>query len=154
MWNFDRWSSGGYSWFSQSFWRERTKGKFSRSITVTNKSNFLTYIVTSSLVCNSSLVVIIVVGLLDVLMLSNSAELRTHLLTICILAIESIRNSLSSGSFCWRSRSTHSSADDQNVALSFSLRLYMFFQIFHDLLWSHRCCLSVSSWSRSSNCIA
>ena len=54
----------------------------------------------SSLVCTSPLAVITVVGFLDILMVSkNSAELRSFLLTMCILAPESTTNSLSSGSF-------------------------------------------------------
>ena len=72
---------------------------FSRSTTLTKKSNCLTYTVASSLVCTSPLAVIIVVGFLDVLMVSNSAELRSLLLTTCILAPESTTNYLSSGSF-------------------------------------------------------
>ena len=83
----------------QSFTKESTAGVSSRNITLTNKSNSLTYIVASSLVCTSPLAVITVVGLLDVLMVSNSAELRSFLLTICKLAPESITNSLSSSSF-------------------------------------------------------
>ena len=69
------------------FPKERTEGVSSRSKTLTNKSNCLTYTVASSLVCTSPLAVITVVGLLDVLMVSNSAELRSFLLTICILAL-------------------------------------------------------------------
>ena len=99
----------------------------SRSITLTNKSNCLTYTVASSLVCTSPLAVITVVGLLDVLMVSNSAELRSFLLTVCVLAPESTTNSLSSGSFVDAARSTHSCARKQNAALSFSLSLYTFF---------------------------
>ena len=66
----------------------------SRSITVTNKSNSLTYTTASSLVCTSPLAVITVVGFFDILMVSNSAELRSLLLSICILAPESTTNSL------------------------------------------------------------
>ena len=88
-----------YPWSSQSFPKERTAGVSSRSITLTSKSNCLTCTVASSLVCTSPLAVITVVGILDVLMVSNSAELRSRSLTICILAPESSTNSLSSGSF-------------------------------------------------------
>ena len=56
--------------------------------------NSLTKTVASSLVCTSPLAVITVVGLLDVLMVSTSAGLRSLLLTICILAPESATNSL------------------------------------------------------------
>ena len=58
----------------------------------------LTYTVVSSLVCTSPLAVITVVGLLDVLMVSNSAESKSFLLTICILAPESTANYLCCGS--------------------------------------------------------
>ena len=54
----------------------------------------MTFSVASSLVCTSPLAIITDVGLLDVLMVSNSAA-----------------------------RSTHSSAGEYNVALSFSLSL-------------------------------
>ena len=83
-----------YPWFSHSFPRERTARISSRSITVTNKSNSLTYTLASPLVCTLPLAVITVVGLLDILMVSNSAELRSFLLTISILAPESTTNSL------------------------------------------------------------
>ena len=60
---FDHWSSGRYTHGSlQSFPRERTAGVSSRSITVTNKSNSVTYTVASSLVCTSPLAVITVVA--------------------------------------------------------------------------------------------
>ena len=51
----------------------------------------------SSLVCTSPLAVTTVVGFFEILMVSNSAELRSFLLTVCILAPESTTNSLSSG---------------------------------------------------------
>ena len=53
----------------------------------------------------SPLAVITVGGLLDVLMVSNSAELKAFSLTICILAPESTTNSLFLHLlFCWRIR--------------------------------------------------
>ena len=73
----------------------------------------------ASLVCTSPLAVITVVGLLDVLMVSNSEELVSFLLTMCTLAPESATNSLSSGSFVDAARSTHSSAGKLNAALFF-----------------------------------
>ena len=99
-----------YPWSSQSFPKERTAGVSSRSITLTNKSNGLTFSVASSLVCTSPLAVITVVGLLDVLMVTSSAESRSVSLTICILAPESTTNSLSSGSFVDAAGRTNSSA--------------------------------------------
>ena len=70
------------------------------------------YTVASSLVCTSPLAVITVVGLLDLLMVSNSAELKSRLLTMCILARESTTNSLSSSSFVDAATSTHSSVGE------------------------------------------
>ena len=67
--------------------------------------------------------VITVVGLLDVLMVSSSAELKTRLLTICILAPESTTNSLSSGSFVDAARCTHSSAGKIECSLVFFFEL-------------------------------
>ena len=61
---------------------ERTAGVSSRDITLTKKSGCLTKTGASSLDCTSPLAVITVVGLLDVLMVYNSAELRCFLLTI------------------------------------------------------------------------
>ena len=88
-----------------------------------DKSDCLTYYVASSLVCSSSLVVITIVGLLDVLMVSNSAELRSFLLTICILGPESTTNYLSSGSFVDAAGRTHSSAGKLNAACLFFFEL-------------------------------
>ena len=66
----------------KSFASERTACVSSRSFTVTNKSNSLTYTVASSLVCTSPVAVITVVGFSDILVVSNSAEFRYVLLTI------------------------------------------------------------------------
>ena len=101
-----------WPWSSQSFSKERTAGVSSRNISLIKKSNCLTYIVASSLVCTSPLAVITVVGILDVFMVCNSAELKSFLLTICILAPESTTNSLSSGSLVDAAGSTHSSAGE------------------------------------------
>ena len=96
--------------------------------TLTSKSTCLTCNVASSLVCTSPLAVITVVELLDVLLLSNSAKLKSRLPTICILALESTRNSLFSDSFC--AGSSHFSAGEQNVALLFFFELvYVFGKI-------------------------
>ena len=107
---FDRWSNGRYTLDPlQSFARERTAGVSPRNNTATNKSNSLTYTVASSLVCTSPSAVITVIGLLDVLMVSNSAESRSPSLTICILAPESTTKSLFSRSFIDVTGNTHSS---------------------------------------------
>ena len=118
---------------------------------MTNKSNCLTKTVASSLVRTSPLAVITVFGLLGVLMVSNSAESRSFSLTICILALESTTNSLSSGSLAEALGRTHFSASEKNVALSFALSLFIFLARSQALLWAHRSCLSVSSEDRSSN---
>ena len=115
-----------YPCFSQSFSYENTSGVSCRNITVTNVSNCLTYTVASLFVRTSPLAVITVVGLLYVLMVSNSAELRSFSLTICILALDSTTNSLSLGSFVDAAGSTHSSAGEKNVALSFALSLCIY----------------------------
>ena len=135
---FDRWSSGKKTHDQRRAFREKeTAGVFSRSMSLTNKSNVLTYTVASSLVCTSPLAVITVVGLLDVLMVSNSAEFMSFSLTMCILAPESTTNSLSSGSLAEALGRTHFSAGEKNVALSFALSLLMFLARFHALLRAH-----------------
>ena len=68
--------------------RRQNYGSFFKKHNLTNRFNSLTCTV-SSLVRTSPLAAITVVGLLDVLMVFNSAELRSLLLTICILALES-----------------------------------------------------------------
>ena len=115
-----------YPWSSQSFPSERTAGVSSRSITVTNRSNSSTYTVASFLVCTSPLAVITVVGFFEILMVSNSAESRSLLLTMCILAPESTTNSLSSSSFVDAAGIIHFSVGEFSVALSFSLSLQIY----------------------------
>ena len=61
-----------------------------------SRINSLTYTVASSFVGTSPLAVTTVVGLFETLTVSNSAELRSFLLTMCLLAPESTTNSLSS----------------------------------------------------------
>ena len=60
------------------------------------KSNCLTYTVAFSFVCTSSLAVTTVVGFLETFTVSSSAEFRSFLLNMCMLALESTTNSLSS----------------------------------------------------------
>ena len=80
FWPLVHWSL--YPNSSQSFPSGRTAGVFSRSITVTNKSNSRMYTVASCFVCTSPLAVTTVVGLLETLTVSNSAELRSVLLNV------------------------------------------------------------------------
>ena len=46
---------------------------------------------------------------------------------------------------------THFFVGEKNVALSFSLSLFLFLARSQALLWAHRCCRPVSSCDRSSN---
>ena len=98
-----------YHFCSRPHWKfmRRTAEVSSRSKTDTNKSNSRTYAVASSFAGTSPLAVTTVVGLFELLTVSNSAELRSFLLTICILAPESTTNSLSSGSFVDATGRTH-----------------------------------------------
>ena len=108
--------------------KERTARVSSRSITLTNKYNCLTHTVASSFVHTSPLADITVVGLLDVLIVDNSAELRSFSLTICILRTGinyKLSLSLSSDSLAEAPGRTHF-AGEKNVALSFALSLYLF----------------------------
>ena len=140
-----------YPWSSQSFPSERTAGVSSRSITVTNKSNSLTYTVASSFVSTSLLVVTTVVKFLEIFTVSNSAEFRSFLLTVCMLAPESTKNSVSCGFVVDAARKTHSSEGESNEVVSVSLNLWIFLASFPASPRAHRSCLSVSSWDRSSN---
>ena len=106
---------------------------FFKKHTLTNKSNCLTYTVASSFVCTSPLAVITVVGLLDVLMVCNSAESRSLLLTMCILAPESNYKPAFLRLFCWRSWEDPFLRGREECSLVF-------------FLWA-----SVSSSDRSSN---
>ena len=54
------------------------------------------YTVAFSFVCTSPLAVITIVRFFDILTVSNSALFRSFLLTMCMLALESTTNSLSS----------------------------------------------------------
>ena len=131
-----------YPWSSQSFPKERTAGVSSRSITLTNKSTCLTQTGASSLASSSPLAVTTVVGLLETLTVSKSAELRSFLLTICMLAPESTTDALSSGFIVDVAGKIHSSVGEQNA-------VFLFFELIESR--AHRSCLSVSSWDLSSN---
>ena len=81
----------------KAFQAIKTAGVFSRTFIVKKFSNSLTYTVASSCVCTSPLAVMNVVGHLDVVKVSNSAEFKSFLLIMCIDAPESTSNSVSSG---------------------------------------------------------
>ena len=80
----------------------------------------------SSCVCTSPLAVITVVGLLDVVTVSNSAEFKSFLLVMCIDAPESTTNSLSSGLIFGDAGRHRSSASEKKVDLSFSFSFTIF----------------------------
>ena len=63
-------------------------------ITVTNKSNSRTFSVASSVVCTSPLAVTTIIGFFDILTVSKSASFRSFLLTMCMLAPESLSSGL------------------------------------------------------------
>ena len=140
--------------FFAEFHQGKYCGSFFKKHNFDEQVQLLDNTVVSALVCTSPLAVTTVVGLLDVLMASNSAGLRSFSQTICILAPESTTNSLSSGSLAEALGSTHSSVGEKNVALSFALSLHIYMAISQALLWTHRSCLSVSSWDRPSNLMA
>ena len=130
----DRWSSGKYTHDPRRVSREKELRELLQEEQPSRT-------VASSLVCTSPLTVITIVGLLDVLMVSKSADLM------------SLADRMPSGSFVDAARSTHSSAGDWNVALSFSSSLFMFLARSQALLRAHRWCHSVSSWDRPSKFI-
>ena len=74
---------------------ESTAGVSSRNFTVTNSSNSLTYTVASSFVCISPLAVTTVTAVLEIRSVSNSAELKSFLLSMHIAAPESTIDSFS-----------------------------------------------------------
>ena len=149
---FDGWSSGKYT----RDHRRKNFGSFFKKHNRDEKIQFFDiYRGFFSVVCTSPLAVITVGGLLDVLMVSNSAELRSRLLTICILAPESTTKSLSCSSFVDAASSTPFLCGRVECTFVVLFKLVnVFLQKFHALLQAHRCCLSVSSWDRSSNFIA
>ena len=105
----------------------------------------------SSSVCTSPLAVITVIGLLDVVTVSNSAEVKSFLLTMCIDAPESTTNSLSYGLIVDVEGRHQFSEGEKNVVSCFSLNFRIRLAIFHAASRAYRSCLSVSSWDRSSN---
>ena len=120
---FDRWSNREYIRGPRKASRAKQMRVFLHETSPSRMSNSLTFSVISSVVCTSPLAVITVVGLLDVLMVSKSAEVKSFLLILCILAPESTTSSLSSGSFVDAAGSTHSSAGQWHAAWSFSSSL-------------------------------
>ena len=113
----DHWSNGrNIRDLRRVFRGKELAGVSSRSITVTNQSNPLTYTVASSFVCTSPVGATTVVGLSETL-----TEFRSFLLNVCVLAPESTTNSLSSGFIVDGAGKLHSLVDEKKAALSVSL---------------------------------
>ena len=90
------------------------------SFIVKRKPNSLTQTVASSCVCTSPLALGTVVGLLDVVTVSNSVEFKSFLLIVCIDAPESTTNSRSSGLRFDGAGRHQFSEGEKNAALFFS----------------------------------
>ena len=73
-----------------------------------------------------------VVGLLDVVKVSNSAEFKLFLLILCIDALESTTNSLSSGLIVDGEGKHHFSVGEKNAASRFTSNFRIFFCGGHD----------------------
>ena len=139
---FDHWSNGKYT---RDLRRELLVYLREALLSRINPI-LLTYTVASSFVCTSPLAGTTVVGLLETFTVSNSAESKSFLLTTCMLAPESTTNSLSSGFIVDAAGKLNSSVGEKNVALSFSLTLWIFLASIHASPRTHRSCLSVSVW--------
>ena len=127
-----------YPWSSQSFPSERTTSVSSRSFTVTNKSYSLQHTVAASFVCTSPLAVTTVVGLLETIAVSNSAEFRSFLRSMHIDAVESTTIFLSSG-FMTDSAGRHQTSEgEKKIALSVSFSFKIFLASLHTSPWAHR----------------
>ena len=100
----------------------------------------------SSCVCTLT-----VVGFFDVVKVSNSAEFKSFLLIMCIDALESATNSLSSGPRVDGAGRHQFSDGEKNAALFFSFNFRIFWASLHAASRAHRSCHSVFSWDRSSN---
>ena len=139
-----------YPCSSQSFPSDKNAGVSSRTFIVKNISNSLTYTVASSCVCTSPLAVFTVVGLLDVVTVSNSAVLKSFLLIMYIDAPESTKKSRSSGLRFDAGRHQFSESE-KNAVLSFSFKFRIFWANFHAASRAPSSCHSVYSWDRSSS---
>ena len=89
--------------------------------------------------------VMTVVGFLDVVTVSNSAEFKSFLLIMCIDAPESTTNYLSSGLIVDCEGRHQFSEGEKNVVLLFSFNFRIHLDIFHAASRAYRSCLSVSS---------
>ena len=110
-----------------------------------NFSNSLTYSVASSCVCTSQLAVMTIVGQHDFVKVSISAEFKSFLLIMCIVAPESTTNSLSSGQRFDGAGRHQFSEGEKNAALFFYFHFRMLAASLHAASRAHRTCHSVSS---------
>ena len=99
----------------------------------------------SCVFCTSPLAVMTVVGLLDVVKISISAEFKSFLLIMCIDAQESTTNSLSSGLRFDGAGRHQFSEGEKNVALSCSFNFNTLLASFHAASRAPCSCHSVSS---------
>ena len=105
----------------------------------------------SSFVCTSPLAVITVVGLIDVVTFSNSREFKSFLLIMCMDALESTTNYLSSGSRVDGASRHQFSEGEKNAVSCFSFNFKIFLASLNAASRAHRSCHSFSSRDRSSN---
>ena len=115
----------------------------SRTFTVKNISNSLTYTVASSCVCTSPLAVMTIVGLHDFVKVSNSASFKSFSLIICTDAPESTTNSRFSGLRVDAGKQLFSEGE-KNVALSCFFNFNTLLASFHAASRAPRSCHSVS----------
>ena len=98
----------------------------------------------SSFVCTSPLAVITVVGLLDVVKVSNAAEVKSFLLIMCIDAPGSTTKSLSSGLIVDGAGRLQFTEGEKNAVLCFSFNFRICLASLHAASRAHRSCHSVS----------
>ena len=126
-----------YPCSSQSFPSDKNAGVSSKTFIVKNISNSLAWTVVSSYVCTSRLAVMTVVGLLNVVKVSNSAEFKSFLLIMCIDASESTTNSLSSGFRVSGACRHQFSEGEKNAVFIFLLEFWWYFWPTSTLLHGH-----------------
>ena len=151
---FDRWSSGRSAHDLRRASQVKELRVFLQEASLSRTSPILWHFPWLLLLFAPRFAVITVVGLLDVLMVSTSAELRSLLLTICMLAPESTTNSFSSSFMVDAAGIIHSFCTRTEWSFVLFFELVNVLARFHALPRAHRSCLSVSSWDLSSNFIA
>ena len=120
---------------------------FSRTFIVKNISNSLTYTVASSFVCTSLLAVTTVVGLLETLTVSNSAEFRSFAQHVhWCSGIYKEFSFHHTSFFYWE---TPNFGRWEKSSFAFSLSFGTLLSILHASPRAQRSCLSVSFWDRS-----